>query len=337
MNSSNPIFSHQFQIVKELSTEFQKITVITAEAPIDELPTNIQVLVSKWIPGKDLRNGFSFVSKFLKIILADRNFVIFSHMTEVQSSLISPISKVLRIKHYLWYAHASKSKYLKWNYFWVDGIITSTTGSCPIHGKKVHVIGQSIDKKIFIRQNHKSSNLKKLIHIGRFDSSKNIPELIRVVQNLRNEGKDLTLHIIGSASNTDNLEYQRKVIQENLDNVVAGWLTFSPNILRKNIPETLMNYDIFIHAFQGSLDKTVVEATFLCLPVVTLNKEFINEFGSWNTSSGAKNLQDELASLLNSSPSLIESTIESRLKNAIEMHSLDRWIQKIISIFNSNN
>jgi glycosyltransferase involved in cell wall biosynthesis len=258
-------------------------------------------------------------------------------MTEVQSSLTSPISKVLRIRHYLWYAHVSKSKYLRWNYYWVDGIITSTTGSCPIHGEKVQVIGQSIDKKIFIRQNHKSSNLKKLIHIGRFDSSKNIADLIRVVKNLRDEGRDLTLHIIGSASNSDNLEYQRKVIQENFDNVTAGWLTFSPNILRKNIPETLINYDIFIHAFQGSLDKTVVEATFLCLPVVTLNKEFINEFGSWSIGSAGKSLQDELVALLKSSPSLIESTMESRLKIAVEMHSLDRWIQKIVSVFNSKN
>ena len=337
MNSSNPIFSHQFQIVNELSAEFEKITVITGEAPIDELPSNIQVLVSKWIPGKNLRNGFSFVSKFMKIILTDKNFVIFSHMTEVQSSLISPISKVLGIKHYLWYAHASKSKYLRWNYFWVDGVITSTKGSCPIHGKKVHIIGQSIDKKFFARQNHKSSNLIKLIHIGRFDSSKNIAELIKVTQNLRNEGRDLTLHIIGSASNADNLEDQRKVTQENLNNVNAGWLTFSPNILRKNIPETLMNYDVFIHAFQGSLDKTIVEATFLCLPVVTVNKEFIKEFGSWNIRSAGKSLQDELAALLNSSPSLIESTIESRLKIAIEKHSLDRWIQKIVRVFNSNN
>jgi glycosyltransferase involved in cell wall biosynthesis len=337
MNSSNPIFSHQFQIVKELSAEFEKITVITGEAPIDELPANIQVFVSKWIPGKNLRNSFSFISRFLKIILADRNLIIFSHMTEVQSSLTSPISKVLRIRHYLWYAHVSKSKYLRWNYYWVDGIITSTTGSCPIHGEKVQVIGQSIDKKIFMRQNHKSSNLKKLIHIGRFDSSKNIADLIRVVKNLRDEGRDLTLHIIGSASNSDNLEYQRKVIQENFDNVTAGWITFSPNILRKNIPETLINYDIFIHAFQGSLDKTVVEATFLCLPVVTLNKEFINEFGSWSIGSAGKSLQDELVALLKSSPSLIESTMESRLKIAVEMHSLDRWIQKIVSVFNSKN
>ncbi len=63
----------------------------------------------------------------------------------------------------------------------------------------------------------------------------------------------------------------------------------------------LQTYDCFIHSFQGSLDKTIVEATFLGLPVITINNEYRNIFGSWNlTNKGMNNsLKDEAQLLLN--------------------------------------
>jgi glycosyltransferase involved in cell wall biosynthesis len=335
MDSTNPVFSHQIQVVRELSREFQKITVITGEAPRDPIPANIDVYISSWKPGKNIKNGFSFLKIFLKILVINPRFTVFSHMTEVQSALISPITKIFRIKHFLWYAHVSKSIYLSWNNFWVDGIITSTSGSCPVQGKKIHVIGQAIDKNLFAPRSHKLNNLQNLIHIGRFDESKNISELIQVTKEIRSQGKNLTLHIVGSPSNAENEIYQSKLIQANHLNTKTGWLTFSPSILRDKIRTTLTEYDIFLHAFQGSLDKTIVEATFVGLPVVTTNREYLSEFGGWVEGSTNLSLAAQLNALLNTPHNEIKSILEARYQVAIKSHSLVGWIKKLVKILNS--
>ncbi len=337
MDSGNPVFSHQIQTVRELSKEFHKVTVITGEAPKEPVPANIDVYITNWNPGNNIRNGVSFLKVFLKVLVANPRFTVFSHMTEVQSALIAPITKIFRIKHFLWYAHASKSLYLSWSNFWVDGIITSTPGSCPLHGKKIHVIGQAIDNNLFFPRSNKSSNLQNLIHIGRFDKSKNISELIQVTRAIRSQGKNLTLHIFGSPSNAENEIYQKKVIQDNRLNIKAGWLTFSPSILREKIPETLTEYDIFLHAFQGSLDKTVVEATFMYLPVVTTNKEYLNEFGGWIDGSTSLNLQAQLLALLNTPQKEIKSILEVRYQIASDSHSLGGWIKNLVQILESDD
>ena len=70
-------------------------------------------------------------------------------MTSIQSTFISPLTRVLRIRHYLWYAHTSNNIYLQISRALTNGIITSTPGSCPIKGRKVYPIGQAVDSKVF--------------------------------------------------------------------------------------------------------------------------------------------------------------------------------------------
>ena len=98
-------------------------------------------------------SGLNSEINFLKFLGKYRKFIIFSHMTEVQSGIIAPISKLLGIRHLLWYAHKSKSKYLVWNNIFVDEILTSTSGSCPIKSHKIKPIGQGIDQNLFPHKN----------------------------------------------------------------------------------------------------------------------------------------------------------------------------------------
>ena len=258
-------------------------------------------------------------------------------MTSVQSAFISPITRVIKLKHYLWFAHTSNGIFLKISRLLTDGIITSTPGSCPLKGSKVYPIGQSINSQKFKKKSSNTQPVKNLLHIGRFDPSKNINEIIYEVKKLRSNFPDLKLEVFGSPSSDRFKDYESNIKAKFDSEVQLGWLKFTPHISRSSLPEILQTYDCFIHSFQGSLDKTIVEATFSGLPVITINNEYRNIFGSWNlTNKGMNNsLKDEAQLLLNLDGNKRQSEVDRRYKVVIQQHELTSWIDRLVSILKS--
>jgi hypothetical protein len=104
------------------------------------------------------------------------------------------------------------------------------------------------------------------------------------------------------------------------------------------LPEILQTYDCFIHSFQGSLDKTLVEATFSGLPVITINNEYRKIFGSWDlTDRGVDNsLKNEAQLLLKLDGDKRQSEVDRRYEVALEQHELTGWIDRLVSILKSH-
>jgi len=333
MDEDDPVFSQQTQVVSKLLEHYSKITVITGRVGIYQKQVNLKVINTNWRAGKSFSNAVKFLIRALPVIIVKRPSAIFSHMTEVQSFLLSLFSKILRIRHYLWYAHASKSFYLIWNHVFLTGIVTSTFGSCPISGPKVKTIGQAVDDKLFDFKQIDLSNLKKLIHVGRFDKSKNVELIIKEVQVLRNEFSNLTLTLVGSPSNANEYEYSNNVLNKYKYLVHEDWLTFRSSIPRRDIPELFSNFDIFVHSYQGSLDKTLIEATLSGLPVITLNFEYIKDFGSWcKQEQSAASHKQQIECLFEMEQYQVENELKRRREIAIKKHSLDNWILQLLRI-----
>jgi glycosyltransferase involved in cell wall biosynthesis len=255
-------------------------------------------------------------------------------MTSIQSTFISPITRILRVKHYLWYAHTSNNLYLLISRVFTNGIITSTPGSCPIKGQKVFAIGQSVDSKVFNRKTKLETTITKLIHVGRFDPSKNIESIISGVKQLRDDHPALKLTIVGSPSSDKFQEYMELVKTKFVTDVQLGWLIFTPGIERRKIPDELKRYDCFVHAFQGSLDKTLVEATLSAIPVATINNEYIKEFGKWDSSKSNNDLSltSELGCLLNLENTRIANEVDLRYEYAISKHDSEGWINRLVNV-----
>ena len=179
MNSASQVFSHQRKVVTKLSKYFAHIDVITAETFQDSPIDGVNIYSTNWISGRKLKNIVNFYRISIPLLWKHRHGTIFSHMTEVQTFLSIPISKLLFIRHFLWYAHKSPSKYLTLAYPHLDGVITSTPGSCPISGNKVFPIGQAIEisltSEVFEMP---KTPPKSWYHIGRIAPSKNIDRII---------------------------------------------------------------------------------------------------------------------------------------------------------------
>jgi glycosyltransferase involved in cell wall biosynthesis len=214
--------------------------------------------------------------------------------------------------------------------FTLSGLITSTRGSCPIQTKKVYYVGQSINESNFTREFQVEQPITKFIHIGRADPSKKLELIIETIHKLRLGHPDLELTLIGNPS-TDHYSRAYESLQEKWESAVTeGWLTFHDSIPRRHIPPILSENHVFVHAYSGSLDKTLIEATMSGLAVATLNEEYQNDFGCWQ--SDCENLFLEIKEILEINTEGLRKEIERRRQLAIKLHSLDHWVSNLTLI-----
>jgi glycosyltransferase involved in cell wall biosynthesis len=337
MDESSQVFSHQIGIVNELAKYFEKVTVLTGKAGTYKVLPNVEVFTSNWIPGKRIISSLKVVSLFLKLLYHKRFNLVFSHMTSIQSALVSPVTKMLRIKHYLWYTHTSDNLALRVAHKLTNGVLTATAGSCPITGSKIHVVGHSIDIYMFKKKIKVDFPISKFIHVGRFDASKNIELMINALKGFREGGQDITFVNIGSPSGENNDGYYKKIIENSNAGVDKVWLDFKTAIPRYLLSELMQKQDAFIHAFEGSLDKAVLEATFMGLPVVTINPEYLKIFGSWNLEDKSKNhgLSEELKHLFSLSEVELQKEVDRRYELAKQDYELVGWGVRVSKILKS--
>lgn len=328
MDPKDPLLSHQYEAVMALANIFNEIIVITGRVGQLNSDPRIRIICTNWRPGHRLANVLMLLVKSIpEIIRGDFNSV-FYHMTDLQSALLSPFVRLRRRRQFLWYAHTFKSKYLVFASHWVTGIVTSTRGSCPLTGKFVTPIGQAIDQDKFRPINFANLNFNKLVHIGRFDKSKNVNLLISTAVELKMIFPRVELTIVGSPANLESLDWAENLINDSKPWVEAGWLHFKDSIPREQFPIEMAKNGCFVHAYIGSLDKTLIESTMMRVPVITLNPEYINVFGTWSKLPNS-DLKAEYLAFRDLTQDQINLELGRRLDLARRDHSLQNWIAQL--------
>jgi len=333
MDENDPLLSHQIQAVNRLAAHFDKVTVITGRIGKYEEKLNVRIISTHWSPGKKILSALTFLAISIPHIIFGNYSVLFSHMTEVQSSLVAPLTRTRRLRHFLWYAHTTPSKYLRWSHFWVNGIITSTPGSCPIKSKKIFPIGQAVDPNAFPFASRTDYAFNRAIHIGRFDPSKKIDQIVNVGKKILAKNLSFKLTLIGSPSTARAKIESERLLSQFHEEIGKGWLVFLPSVRRSEVPALLASQDFFIHAYEGSLDKTLIEATLSGLPVITLNPEYQSEFGNWG-SEIPPILYSEYLGLSSKSDSDLRAILNWRMNKSKSDHSIDSWITNLVEVLN---
>lgn len=330
MDSRNPIFAHQFSTVQGIAAYFNSVTVITTENSGSTLDENISVNLVNWAEGHSFRNILNFYRITLPIIFQNRGAILFSHMTETQSLLIAPFAKALRVKHFLWYAHKSNPLRLRACSLFIDGIITSTKGSSPLLSCDQFAIGQAISSEQFPFREH-SSKFEKFLHFGRISPSKGIDKILDLVLEMSSSSR-VSLTLVGSLPDALAVSYWSKIQCRYQALFESRKVKYLGAVNRSDLNNCIANHDLFVHAFEGSLDKALLEATISGLPVITLNREYVEIFGSWNKSTLRLDLRSELAALQKLEDAEITSELVRRSTLVRENHSLDSWIIKLVCI-----
>jgi hypothetical protein len=334
LDSTHPLLAHQADVVSALAPKFNKVTVITGKVGKFEQASNVEVIDLDWVEGKNFRNVFRLFKSFLSV-LRPKHSVVFSHMTDVQAAFLSPITWITRTPHYLWYAHKQLSPFLRFAGYFVDRVLTSTSGSCPLSGRNVLVIGQGVESSLFKSEDRVIGALDSCIHIGRADPSKNLRVLFEFTAIERSMNPKFNFAQVGSPSTPIARLNLETLCNDFPDSISSGAIRLLPSTTRGQVPNLLAHTDFFVHAYKGSLDKSLIESTFARVPVLTLNEEYCAIFGTW---SGEKvpNLYDEYKALRNRSSESLQAEIERRFKLADESHSFVGWIDKISKILQTS-
>jgi glycosyltransferase involved in cell wall biosynthesis len=258
-------------------------------------------------------------------------------MTDIHAAIVAPLTWLLRMRHILWYAHANNSIYLIWASFFVTKIVSSTFGSCnlSINRRKLKYINQGISSTNFPYRSHSRKKLRKILYYGRLDPSKNIHLFPKVLYELNDSKKTYTLDVFGQPTNLAAEKYLMNFALSQRDKNQELPITFNGPIKRVLIPDIAAKYSFFLNLFSGSLDKTLIEATLMGIPVVTWNNEYCSQFGTWSGFTASEDLSfiiKEFRMIDSLKVTELNQELDRRLLLAEGSHAFEGWINRLADV-----
>lgn len=337
MREDNIVFSHQRDAVLALSPFFDRIEVFTTESDNKFKMKNVRVHTIPWNSRAKVKSVLRTITTILPSLLRNRNSIMFTHMTDLQAAIISPFTRLLKIKHIFWYAHAHNSPYLIWSSFFVDKLVSSTQGSCnlSVNRKKLTFINQGIDNNLFAFQTKRNWKHLSLLNFGRLDESKNIHLFPLILKRLQTFDSESIFTCYGKGLTNNSSSYFTEINRNYADLIEDGSLRFFSTVPRHVIPEVASNFNIYINLFSGSLDKALIESTFMGLPVVTWNREYCSQFGTWSKKEPTETLEfivDEIKTISSLSKDELIDSLLKRRDIALKLHSFSGWIERLVKV-----
>jgi len=101
MSSKSLVFSHQREVVRELSQFFETVEVFTTEVSSEPLPRNVKVSHIPWKANSPLSNVVTILKLLYPALIRNRTSVLFTHMTDVHAAILAPLTWLLKMRHIL--------------------------------------------------------------------------------------------------------------------------------------------------------------------------------------------------------------------------------------------
>ncbi len=328
---SNLGFFHRW--IEEFARHCEFITVICLREGEHSLPTNVRVLSL----GKE--KGASRVARVLKfyshIFETRKDYeAIFVHMNAEYVVLGGWLWHKWGKRIGLWYAHRSVTRILHTAMHFVDRVFTSSTEGFRIADERVSVVGQGIDTETFKPAMREASIETRFITTGRIASSKHLIEMLEVLDILHERGELFTFTVVGEAGTPDEKEYAARVKQEIAKRPYHAKVYMRGGLLHNNLPQVLNLQDIFFNfSSTGSMDKAVLEALAVGLPVITVNEAFkslLLPFDLFVPSKHPVIIADAIQKFMSrTDKASISATLRGKV---VAEHSLEQLIPRVISL-----
>jgi glycosyltransferase involved in cell wall biosynthesis len=343
LDSQDMVFSHQQQVVRELRSKFDPVTIVTRKVSNHLGDLHAETHVIEWNSNK-FYSLIKFVVRSIPLVVRARrqNLILFFIQTDFYAAILCPIAKMIGVRSALWYAHKVDSIYLKIASRFVDVMFSANVESMPKLNRKVRIIGHFVDLDTFPPRTRPLENnqLRRLYYVGRCDKAKNIDNLLDAFNSLRTSWEGLELCLVGEPSTDENWDYFKALLNDH-DVLQRGDVKFLGRLSRENLAELAHKSGILIHATDGSLDKVLLEATLTLNPVATCNSGYLREFGSWSSQKGSldhvQRIVSEVEAILSMDSTELYSSLLHRREKVVGNHSLHSWANKVHSILMSES
>ncbi len=354
--------------IKEFAKHCQRVTVIALEVgDYDGLPKNVRVLSL----GKENKNfqflifnfqlfqRLRYIFKFYKYIWKEKENYnsVFVHMNPEYVILGGLFWRAFGKRISLWYTHKAVNLKLRLAEILAHIIFTASRESFRLPSKKIKVLGHGIrvqaskEAKLlrFDKSNRSSlaysrAGIFKIITVGRISPIKDYETLIKAIEFLNQESGDgeqkVFVEIIGKPITDKDKEYfvslQKILKQKGLERIIE----FRGAMPNKEIANYLSQADIFAHMSRtGSLDKAVLEAMAVGLPVISSNKAVLDDVLGEELKDrlgypqgDAKAMADKIKKIINFNPEKKEK-LKRKLSELVEReHNLRRLTKNIIRV-----
>jgi len=326
--------------IAEFAQTCEQVTVICLKKGQADLPANVKVLS---LGKEDGRSRIKYVVNFYKYIWRERkNYdIVLAHMNYEYINLGGIFWRLLGKKVGLWYAHGHVPFGLVTAEKITNLIFTSTKSGCRLNSKKVNVVGQGIDVEKFkvVAPEARLNNRNQIISIGRISLSKDYETLIKAVEILKRKNLKLKVQIVGGPAVQADEKYFSDLKRQLIDKKLTEEIKFVGPVANKDIINYLVNAAVFVNMGQtGSLDKAMVEAMAVELPVLTCNEAMLEVLGNYKTElmyakKDSQGLADKIESIINMPGEQYLAFGKNLRQLVIDNHSLKKFVNKILNLY----
>lgn len=239
----------------------------------------------------------------------------------------------------LWYAHGSVSFSLRIAEKLSNIIITSTISGFRLKSKKVYVVGQGIDVEKFKQEDKiQNDDIFRIISIGRISPVKDYETLIKAIDILEKDNTKISVEIIGGVGLSSQEKYLFKLKKMVEERDLGYVVSFVGAISNRDIVRHLRNSNIFVNtSHTGSLDKAVLEAMAVELPIVTCNEALSSVLGGFSdllmfTKGDSVELSKKIKFIANMKNSDRINLGQNLRRIVKENHNLVSFVNKISNI-----
>ncbi len=330
-------FFHRW--VEEFSKHVEKVEVLCLREGEHHLPENVRVhSLGKERGG----NTILYVLRFYRRLwqLKGEYDAVFVHMNSEYLLLGGFYWKLKHIPVTLWHVHKSMTLIHRIGEKLVDAVVTASPESYRLKSKKVHVLGHGIDTDYFAPEIKPSDSTFRIVTTGRIARVKGLHTLLSAVAGLEKVHTSIEVLLLGTPLTAEDEAYQKE-LQEHVASLgLSGIVHFIGSVPHTGILSYLQKADVFVNcSFTGSLDKAVLEAMAVGIPIITSNEGLRTALGVHATTlmvegGNSEALSQKLHMALARSKE--ERTILGKSLRAlvVKEHSLSKLIPKILALYN---
>jgi len=283
VDKNDPILGFFHRWIEEFAKYAEHIHVICLKEGAHDLPKNVTVhsLKKTKSGASNVLNRIRYIAK-LKLLswkLRNEYDSVFVHMNPEYVLVSGLLWRLLGKKISLWYTHKNVDWKLHLAEKLTHRVFTASKESFRLESNKTMVVGHGIDMQLFTsrREKAKGENALKLLTVGRISSTKQIDVIIAALGALVRKNINAHLTVVGVPITEEDQMYFAEVQNMACRDQLSGKVHFVGAVTHDQLPSYYEDADVFINMSRtGSLDKAVLEALAMGMPVVTGNEAFHN-------------------------------------------------------------
>lgn len=260
--------------LKEFSTQFDEVSVITVAEGAHTLPSNVHVYsLGKERGTSKFVQAFRFYRYLFKLLPGANG--IFAHASPIFIILSWPFAALYRKKMILWYLHRSSTLKLRLALRMCDHLVTADASSLTVRSPKIIAVGHGIAVERFATPDRVfdiENRALRLLSVGRLAPIKDFSTFIRAIGLLRDGEIHIEARIVGQANMPEHQAEEQRLHELVHELALEDAVRFVGSVPYRDMLAQYRWADIVVGcAPHGGIDKALLEGMAAGCIIVTSN------------------------------------------------------------------